>query len=171
MQGITKLNISKYDQMGSYRPLENAYHAATGRCCEIEEESKFFVDEGGELYTTTKQLRNWYRKRGNISSEPVTIIIDHDKKQAYIAENPDDIPDAHERKWRRFKLTVYHNEKEKEFAAFGEEYSIDEIKSRADELFDIYMPHADVRSTNWQTSDNTHTKTVRNYKIEIYVIP
>ena len=168
-KGILKLHISKYQQMGSHYPLENAYHAATGKSCEIENE---FLEFGSEIrYTTSEELRKWHRRRGNISSDPVTIIIDHDNKHAYIAENPDDIPDAHERKWRRFRLTVYHNGREKEFAAFGEEYKLNEIKERADELFERYMPTADIRSSDWETSENTHTKTVRNYKIEIYVIP
>ena len=170
--GILKLHINKYDQMGSHRPLENAYHSATGRSCEIENE--YLVLGSGELFTTTKQLRNWYKKRGNISSKPVTVIIDFNKKHSYIAENSDEIHDAHERKWRRYSITLYHNGQEKEFTNFGEEYSIDEIKARADDLLEKYMPNADISSAAWKTSGQTHTKQTKqtgDYSVSIYVIP
>lgn len=170
MNGITKLEISKFSQWSQARPLENAWHAATGECSEIEIENNLFVRENGELYKASDELVEWYRKAYyNSLANDITIIIDHTNKNAFIADDPDKYHDAHERKWHRYKVTVRHDKKQIEFTAFGEEYNINEIKAHADELLRKYV---DKKTTAWTQSDkDTHKKTISEYSVEIYVIP
>ena len=168
MNGITKLEISRYDQISSGRPLENAYHAATGECSEIE--NNLFVSENGDLYTASEKLIEWYRgSYYNSLADDITIIIDHDNKIAFMPDNPDDFHDAHERKWHRFKVTLYHQKQQKEFTAFGEEYTIDEIKSEADDLIEKYV--GEHQTAAWETSGQTHTRQINDYSVVITVIP
>ena len=89
-KGITKLEISRYQQIYSARPLENAYHKATGRCCEIEIENKSFVVESGKIYTASDALVDWYYKAVyNSRADDITIIIDHDRKHARLDTDPE----------------------------------------------------------------------------------
>lgn len=91
MNGITKLEISRYQQISSSRPLENSYHDATGESCEIEIENKLFVRDAGELYTASDNLVDWYNKSYyNSLADDITIIIDHDRKHARLeTDTPD----------------------------------------------------------------------------------
>ena len=85
MQGITKLEIRKYDIMSSAKPLENAYHKATGCCCEIEND--MLILESGKIYACSPELVNWYdRSIYNSLAEDVTVIIDHDTKHASLVK-------------------------------------------------------------------------------------
>ncbi len=171
MKGITKLEISRYDQISSCRPLENAYHAATGECSEIEIENNLFVREDGSLYTASDELVDWYYKAVyNSLADDITIIIDHENQTAFIPENPDEYHAAHERKWRRYGVTLYHNDTEKEFINFGDEYKIDEIKSEADDLLSKYITD-DIKTVSWQQSGHTYSKVIGHYSVSIYVIP
>ena len=86
-------------------------------------------------------------------------------------EIQNDIDYQHERKWRRYKVTLYRQNKEIEFTAFGGEYSIDEIKSEADDRLNKYVPTSDIRSAAWQQSENTYSKQTSEYSVEIYVMP
>ena len=170
-KGITKLEISRYQQISSTRPLENAYHKATGRCCEIEIENKCFVVESGKIYTASDALVDWYyRAVYNSLADDITIIIDHDRKHAFITENPELIADEHERKWRRYSVTVYRNDKEIEFSNFGDEYKLSEIKNEADERLSKYGT-ADIQTETWEQSEHTHKKKNGDYSVEIDVIP
>ena len=169
MNGITKLEISKFSQWSQARPLENAYHAATGECSEIEIENNLFVRENGELYKASPNLVEWYRKAyHNSLADDICIIIDHDKQTAFITDENDEYHDAHERKWHRFKVTVYHQKKQIEFTAFGEEYDIKEIKARADKLIEKYVGE---KQATWYKNENTYLKSIGDYSVEIYVIP
>ena len=49
-----KLEISRFEQISSARPLENAYHKKTGSSCEIE--NNVLVLESGEIYTASPEL-------------------------------------------------------------------------------------------------------------------
>ena len=74
----TKLEISRYEQISSARPLENAYHKKTGSSCEIENNA--LVLESGEIYTASADLVDWYdRSIYNSLAEDVTVpaIITH----------------------------------------------------------------------------------------------
>ena len=89
--GITKLEITRYEQISSARSLENAYHKATGNCCEIENNA--LVLESGEIYTASADLVDWYdRSIYNSLAEDVTVIIDHKKKHASIVEDTEPSP-------------------------------------------------------------------------------
>lgn len=170
MNGITRLEISRYDQLGSARPLENAYHTATGECSEIEIENKLFVRGSGDLYTASDELVEWYRNAYyNSLADDICIIINHDEKTAFIAEDPDQYHEAHERKWHRFKVTLYRQSQQIEFTAFGEEYDIQDIKARADDLLSKYT--ADTSKASWHQHEHTHKKMIGDYSVEIYVIP
>lgn len=169
MNGITKLEISCYAQWGQARPLENAFYNATGECSDIEIENNLFVTEDGELYKASDELIEWYKKSYyNTRADDICIIIDHDNRTAFIAENPDDYHDPHERKWRRYSVTLYYQDKEKEFTNFGDEYDMDEIRSKADEMLEKYVGK---KSGKWKQTGQTHSKHVRDYSIEVYVIP
>ena len=171
MKGITKLEISRYDQISSCRPLENAYHAATGECSEIEIENNLFVKENGDLYTASDTLVDWYyRAVYNSLADDIVIIIDHENQTAFITDEPDKYPDAHERKWQRYGITLYHNDTEKEFTNFGDEYKIDEIKSKADKLIAKYVDEHQ-HGTWEQPSEHKHRRKIGEYSVEIYVIP
>ena len=168
-KGITKLEISCYAQWSQARPLENAYHATTGECSEIEIENNLFVREDGSLYKASEELVEWYRKAYyNSSADDICIIINHDEKTAFISEDPEAYHDAHERKWHRFKVTVYHQNRQIEHTAFGEEYSIVDIKARADELLSKYVGE---KQATWYQNENTHSKAIGEYSVSIYVIP
>ena len=165
---ITKLEISCYAQWSQARPLENAYHKATGQCSDVEIENNLFVSENGELYQCTDELIEWYRKAYyNSKSDDICIIINHDEKTAFIADDSDEYHDAHERKWHRFKVTVYYQKRQLEFTAFGEEYDIQDSKARADELLTKYVGE---KQATWYQSENTHSKAIGD-SIEISVIP
>ena len=157
------------DQISSCCPLENAYHAATGECSEIEIENNLFVRENGDLYTASGALVDWYyRAVYNSLADDITIIIDHENQTAFIPDDPDAYPDAHTRKWHRYTLTVYRNGKHVESCSFGEEYHINEIKSEADERIEKYIGK---QQGTWTQSENTHSKAIGDYSVEIYVIP
>lgn len=90
MNGITTLNISRFQQISSSRPLENAYYEQTQESCEIEIENKLFMREDGVLYTASDALVNWYRKSNyNSLADDITIIIDHDRKHARLDTDPE----------------------------------------------------------------------------------
>ena len=169
MNGITKLEISKFSQWSQARPLENAWHAQTGECSEIENENNLFVREDGELYKASDELVEWYRKAYyNSLADDICIILNHDNQTAFIADDPDEYHDTYERKWHRFKVTLYHKSRQLEFTAFGEEYRLDEIKDRADELIEKYVGK---KTATWYQNENTHSKAISDYSVEIYVIP
>ena len=173
----TKLEISRYEQISSARSLENAYHKATQSSCEIEDDT--FVLESGEIYTASPELVGWYYKSVyNSLATDVTVIINHEQKHASIIEKTDDaiiiqnidyVDEAHERKWRRFKVTVYRQKREVESSHFGEEYHIDEIKSEADDRLSKYV--GEHQPTTWKQNEHTHRKTIGDYSVEIDVIP
>lgn len=169
MKGITKLEISSYAQRSQARPLENAYHAHTGECSEIEIENNLFVRENGELYKASPELVEWYRTAYyNSRADDICIIVDHDNKTAFIADDPNAYHDPHDRKWRRYSVTLYYQAKEKEFTNFGDEYNMDEIRSKADEMLEKYVGK---KSGKWKQTGQTHSKHVGDYSIEVYVIP
>ena len=96
--GITKLEISRYEQISSSRPLENAYYNATkgkgsygeGETCEIEIENKLFVRGSGDLYVASDALVDWYYKACfNSLADDIVIIIDHDRKYARVDSDPE----------------------------------------------------------------------------------
>lgn len=175
-KGITKLEISRYEIMTSGHPLENAYHKATGSSCEIENDN--LILESGEIYTASAALVDWYYKSVyNSLADDVSIIINHDNKHASIEKtddatiikNTDYVDEVHERKWRRFKVTVYRQKREVESSHFGEEYHIDEIKSEADDRLSKYV--GEHQPTTWKQNEHTHSKTICDYSVAIDVIP
>ncbi len=113
-KGQLRLQISRWEQITSSRPLENAYWEATkglgsygdGLSCEIEIDNKLFVKGTGELYVASDALVDWYYKSAyNSQAEDIVIIIDDEKKYARLESdpekpdreppNPDDIPKAY----------------------------------------------------------------------------
>lgn len=89
----------------------------------------------GEIYKASPELVSWYKRSYyNSLATDIVIVIDNTNKTVFIPDNPDDYHDVHERKWHRFKVTVYRQNRQIEFMAFSEEYSINEIKTRADDL-------------------------------------
>ncbi len=97
-KGQIRLTISRYEQITSSRPLENAYWEATkgqgsygsAESCEIEIENKLFVRGRGDLYVASDALCDWYHKAFyNSQAEDIVIIIDHDKRYARLETDPE----------------------------------------------------------------------------------
>ena len=171
-KGILKLEISRYDQISSGRPLENAFTNNTGSYCELESHNNVLMLASGEIYKASHELVTWYKRSYyNSLATDIVVIIDHTNKTAFIPENPDEYHDTHERKWHRFKVTLYHQNQQKEFAAFGEEYKLSEIKVHADDLIEKYVPASDIKKASWETSGRTYIKQLGDYSVSIYVIP
>lgn len=70
-----------------------------------------------------------------------------------------DIDYQHERKWHRFKVAVFHQNKEKEITAFGEEYKIDEIKNETDDLLSKYVDEHQPTTWKLEKSGELYTTT------------
>ena len=84
----TKLEISRYEQISSARPLENSYYKKTRSSCEIE--ANVLVLESGEIYSCSSALLDWYYKSiYNSLAEDVTVLINHDTKHASLVEKPE----------------------------------------------------------------------------------
>ena len=87
----TKLEITRYEQISSARPLENSYYKKTRSSCEIENDA--LVLESGEIYTASPELVDWYnRSVYNSLAEDVTVIIDHEQKHASLVKQTENAP-------------------------------------------------------------------------------
>ena len=90
MNGITKLEISRYDQISSARPLENAIYKAIQESCDVEIKNKLFITENGDLYSCSTAFLDWYYKAVyNSLADDIVIILDHERRYIRLETDPE----------------------------------------------------------------------------------